>query len=395
MQRVTATTGRLAGALSIALALPLSFAQAASAVDPDAAAASEADGRADSALDRWRNYAFASVTPRFSWALVPTAEASIPHVTDALVTVRPSLFPSLVGASSAAPRLSLSIATGTVSETAARPTPAGQRLIDLPQSGLERTVVAPSMTFRVGNDGAVGISALLAYQRFASPGLGLLDGQSLYHPPSWAAGETSSGSGVRVDAAYRLGERFEWNAGYQTRVNMDAFSNYRGVYSDPGQFDIPAQASLGLSYALVPSLSFDVGVDRILYSGVTPFTSNGLPNRVLALLGDGLSPTFAWRDLTVYSIGSTWRNRLIGEVQLRYSTRQQPEPTSALLRRALEPDVADYAVSLGWARPTGSNSRMAFVANYAPQPYILGLPTHRSLSSASRVEFEALWALHF
>lgn len=393
MQRASsATTGRLAGALSIVLALPLSFAQAAPSSE---SAQARGAGSADSALDRWRSYAFASVTPRFAWALLPATEAMIPKVTDALVTARPSLFPSLVADAPAAARLSLSIASGNVSETAARPTPAGQRLFELPQPGLERTVVAPSMTFRFGADGALGVSALLAYQRFASLGLGVVDWQSQYRPPSWAASETSSGTGVRFDVAYRLGERFEWSGGYQSRVNMDAFSNYRGVYSDPGQFDIPAQANLGLSYALVPSLTFDLGVDRIMYSGVTPFTSNGLPNRVLALLGDGLSPTFAWRDLTVYSVGSTWRNRSFGDLQLRYTTRQQPEPTSELLRRALAPDVADYAVSLGWSRPTGRSARMTVLANYAPQPYILGLPTHRTPSSASRVEFEALWALSF
>jgi hypothetical protein len=239
---------------------------------------------------------------------------------------------------------------------------------------------------------------VLAYQRFASLGLGMSQFPNGIVPPTWAdAGNTSYGAGARVDVGGPISERLRWGMAYQSRVGMDAFPNYRGVFSDPGDFDIPANASFGVSYALTPMFGVDVGVQRVMYGAITPFTSAALPTRFLALLGDGASPVFAWRDLTVYSLGWTMHDDRVGNLELRYTTRQQPLPTSDLLAHALEPVTADDMVSLGWSRALGENSHMSFAASYASSPYLLMMPTYRSHdpSSASQVEFEALYSVRF
>lgn len=403
MQRAIAHTGKVAGALSVLLALPASFnAQAAGYVSDPAAlsrlAESSSDQDSGTSLNRWRNYALASITPHFSWAQVTPAANVIPQVTDALTTSRPSALSSSLHMFQSGAAVSLSVARGAISEVPGRASPVEQRLLDAPQySGIERTVVAPTISFPWGERGTISTTAVLAYQRFASIGLGIADAGLAPSPTTFAARDTSYGAGVRVDGNYRLTDRLAWSAGYQTRVGMDAFRNYRGVYGDPGNFDIPAQANFLVSYALTPWMSVDVGVDRVMYSEIKPFTSSGFPIRFLALLGDGLSPNFAWQDLNVYSAGWTLHNRTIGEFQLRYTTQQQPEPTSALLRSALEPDIARYAVSMAWSRATGNHSRFSFLTNYTPAPYLLGLPAsgNRDSGSLDRFEFQALWAVAF
>ena len=178
---------------------------------------------------------------------------------------------------------------------------------------------------------------------------------------------------------------------------MGAFANYRGVFADDGNFDIPASATARLGYALTPWLGVDVGVQRVMYSAITPFTSPNLPTRFLALLGDGSSPVFAWRDLSVYSIGWTLHDEDAGNLELRYTTRQQPVPTSKLLANALAPSTANDMVSLGWSRGFGSNANLSFMASYATSPYYLLMPSYvsRTDATASQFEFEALWAVHF
>jgi hypothetical protein len=270
--------------------------------------------------------------------------------------------------------------------------------LGVPQSGVERTVVTPSLVQQWDDGSTAKLSAVLAYQRFASLGLGVSPLQNETLPPTWAdAGNTSYGAGARLDLGGPLSDRLHWGVAYQSRVGMDAFTNYRGVFSDPGDFDIPANASVALSYALTPTFGVDVGVQRVMYSAITPFTSPSLPTRFLALLGDGASPVFAWRDLTVYSVGWTLRDSDIGNLEVRYTTRQQPVPTSALLEHALAPDTANDTVSLGWSRALGDNSHMSFAASYASSPYLLMIPSYRSHdnSTASQVEFEALWSVRF
>jgi long-subunit fatty acid transport protein len=268
---------------------------------------------------------------------------------------------------------------------------------ELDEVRLKRTVVAPSYTSRWGNQGSFGVTAVLAYQRFASLGLG--ESSLADDAPMWPVvpGETSYGAGLRLDIGNTLLNRLSWSAAYQSRVNMDALNSLRGVYTDPGQFDIPASASVGVSYALTPSLSFDVGAQRVKYSEVTPFTSPALPRRFLALLGSGASPVFAWQDLTVYSAGWTWRDDAFGNLELRYTTRQQPSPTSALLSNALDSNPADHTVAVGYSRSTGQQATLRLQAIYSSAPYFLGVPSYRSSErvTGNQVEYEAAWSWRF
>ncbi len=346
--------------------------------------------------EHWRSYALVSITPDFAWAARPVA--SPPQVTDMpLDNVSLAFALRFVGQDPSA-YFALSMAQRVVDDRVnVLSMPQAEVVAELPRIGLQRTIVAPSYIRNWGANGTFGLTAVLAYQRFATVGFGEMSMREVAEMWPAMVGETAYGGGMRVDTGNRLGERLSWNVAYQSRVNMDAFNSYRGVYSDPGQFDIPASASVGISYALTPALAFDVGVQRVMYSEVTPFTNAALPRRFLALLGSGASPEFAWQDLDIYSAGWTFSNAAFGNVELRYSTRQQPAPTSALLRSALDADPADHTVALGYSRATGRHAHLSMQAVYSSAPYFLGVPSYRARTSTKgdNVEFEALWALRF
>jgi hypothetical protein len=138
-------------------------------------------------------------------------------------------------------------------------------------------------------------------------------------------------------------------------------------------------------------------VQRVQYSAIKPFTSSNLPTRFLALLGDSSSPVFAWRDLDVYSLGWTLHDADLGNLQMRYTTRQQPVPTSRLLENALSSATAKGMYSLAWMRSFGDAASVSFSASYATSPYFLLMPTYvsREDATAGRFEFEALWSTRF
>jgi len=393
-------TGRWVGALAALPALLFSVAsvsaQAAAVAESGADAARAFAAGSESVLTRWHDYALASITPQFSWAVLPATNAP-PRVLDRY-GARLDMPPLFTVGEARTTHMSVSIASGMVGDSPALMPDSTPSMLGVPQSGVQRTVVTPSLVQQWDDGSTAKLSAVLAYQRFASLGLGMSPLQDGALPPTWAdTGDTSYGAGARIDVSGPLGEKFRWGIAYQSRVGMDAFANYRGVFSDPGDFDIPANASFALSYALTPEFDVDVGVQRVMYSAITPFTSASLPTRFLALLGDGASPVFAWRDLTVYSVGWTVHDEEIGNLELRYTTRQQPLPTSVLLERALAPETADDMLSVGWSRAFGENSRMSFAASYASSPYLLMMPTYRTRdgATASQVEFEALWSVRF
>ncbi len=401
MQRATAMTGRWVGALAAVPALLLFYSNSATCAQ-SAATSSTAVSKAfaeasESVLTRWHDYALASITPQFSWAVLPATNAP-PRVLDRYGE-RLDMPPLFSMSDRSNTHVALSIASGMVSDTPSRLPDQAASTLGVPQSGVERTVVTPSLVQQWDDGSVARLSAVLAYQRFASLDMGIAQVQGGgVLPPTWSDKiNTSYGAGARVDVGGPLSDRLHWGAAYQSRVGMDSFANYRGVFSDPGDFDIPANASVALSYSLTPMFGVDVGVQRVMYSEITPFTSPSLPTRFLALLGDGASPVFAWRDLTVYSLGWTVHDDDIGNLELRYTTRQQPLPTSVLLEHALAPDTANDMVSVGWSRALGSNARMSFAASYASSPYLLMMPAYhtRDNSTASQLEFEALWAVGF
>jgi hypothetical protein len=397
MQRVIkASTAGLKGVLGIALTLSFSIV-ANAAMDTGVGPAGETSALGESDVpQRWRNYALASITPKFSWA--PQTRAETPQVTDD--PIDPLNFSAAVHPFAIRPgtSLNLSVAHSLVD---GRPqvlsTPRLDVRAELPGVGMKRTVVAPSLVTRWGDNGSVGVTAVLAHQRFVSLGMGqssARDGVMLWPV---MPGESSYGAGMRLDVGNELTPRLSWGAAYQSRVNMDAFTTLRGVYADPGQFDIPASTSFGMSYALTPSLSFDVGVQRVMYSDITPYTSPALPKRFLALLGTGASPLFAWQDLDVYSAGWMWRDDRFGNFELRYTTRQQPLPTSSLLKTALDTLPADRTMAFGYSKATGRHSRLSLQAIYSSAPYFLGMPSERAAQrvTGDRFEYEAAWAWHF
>jgi hypothetical protein len=270
---------------------------------------------------------------------------------------------------------------------------------------LQRYILSPTYVQPWGENSAFGVSAIFAYQRFASFGLGLdnkpVQSGSVTPVMSFEYRNSqlgSYGTGLRVDFNSALTDRVSWQVGYQSRVNMDAFNNYRGVYSEPGSFDIPASANIGLGYAISSDLRFDIGAERVMYSQIAPFTSAALPTRFLVLLGSSISPTFAWQDADVYSVGWTWRDANESLWSLHYSTREQPLPTSRLLQSALDSYLASHNIEFGFAHLFGHASSLRIEATYAPSELVLGLPTSNSLRSNSdghEVEYQALWTTRF
>ena len=177
---------------------------------------------------------------------------------------------------------------------------------------------------------------------------------------------------------------------------MDAFQSYRGVFSEPGDFDIPASANIGVVVKTSPRASLSFNVQRVLYSETNTFTTSLLPDRFLSLLGDEGSPEFNWQDLTVYSVGWNYETSEEFSWQFMYSTSYQPTPTSATLSQALAPEFADRNMSFGFSTRTGENARLNFAASYAPSEYLIGNYYGRETDfDNNQFEFEVIWIWDF
>jgi len=356
-----------------------------------------------SVLDAWRDYALANLTLDFSWARDSAAPLSAPTLFDRGIAHVAAPASHFAGAGAASSAVSVTFSKSRAADTPLLVPADSPNLLQEFTPGLERYVLSPSYSQPWGDHSSISVSAIFAYQRFAGLGLGVdsmpLFGEAQRVSPFASRDSSGSyGSGMRVDFNSALSDDVSWQVGFQSRVNMDVFNNYRGVYSELGSFDIPASANVGVGYALTRDLKFDVGAERVMYSQIAPFTSSALPTKFLVLFGSRISPTLGWQDLNVYSAGWTWRDPGNSYWSLHFSTREQPLPSDQRLQDALEPYLSSHNVEFGFAHIFGLSS-LRFAATYAPTAFVLGVPTSNSLRNNSgegnQIEYQALWSTRF
>ncbi len=278
-------------------------------------------------------------------------------------------------------------------------------------SSFERNFLAPGLEHQIGENSILGVAAVFAYQRYSAANLGLYaattaaQGSLFSHDayrPAFDAGyspflETGYGTGVRLALRQEVVDRVALDAGFQSRIDMEEFAALRGVYAEPADLDIPARARVGLAFRATERSWLNVAVERVMYSDISAFPSRYLPNRLLSLMGDSTSPSFNWQDLTVYSVGYSWSDGDDQQWHIDVSTRTQPSPTSRLLSQAIEGDLANSAMILGYSRRTGDRSWLALNAAYAPSEFAFGGSVLGVTSDEldQQFELEALWTLNF
>ncbi len=272
---------------------------------------------------------------------------------------------------------------------------ASLRVLD--DGGLERRLITSGLL--VESEAGLGISAdaVFADQRFASGSLiPLVGAPDSRLPGAVASFEESRGTGLAFAVGAPVTDYLGWNLGVRSRVDMNTYKAYRGIYSEPGDLDIPATAALGFTARIAPETTLVLGAERVMYSDINSFSSYALPNRFLALLGDSSSPTFAWQDLTVYSAavrggGPLW------QWTVRYSTSLQPNPSAELLQQAINGIQSDSNWSLGLGRSFGDFGDVRLMASYAGAEYVLGSAYVRNVdpTDSEHLEFEAIWDVRF
>ena len=268
--------------------------------------------------------------------------------------------------------------------------------------GLERRLLSPGLLHRLNDNQVIGVSAVFVTQSYGVSGLGMHSyNQSLpnnirstiYDPYQ----ETGYGAGVSLALRSEITDGVTLDAGFQSRIDMNEFANYRGVYSQPADLDIPARARLGLAFQASDRSWLNVSVERVLYSEIGAFASRNLPSRFLSLLGDSTSPSFAWDDLTVYSVGWAWADNKGTSWHVDFSSRSQPSPSSRILSQAIDSDLAQNAMTIGFSRQMSMSSHFNVNAAYAPAEYafggnVLGVTTDQL---SQDFELEAFWTWDF
>lgn len=241
---------------------------------------------------------------------------------------------------------------------------------------LLQLVVAPTAAYKLSEHHAVGASLLLGYQRFKATGLQAFDNAQGF--PSFT-GNPGQVTDRGYDSATGLGLRLGWQgqvapglragAAYATKINMSRFNKYRGLFAGQGDFDIPANWSLGLAWA--PDTRWTVAADymHIDYSQVAAV---GNRSSAPALLGADQGPGFGWQDVKVLKLGLAWQWSNTLTLRAGWNHGSNPVQGSDITFNTLAPGVTQDHATLGFTLATDKNSEITGAFMHAPQKATTG-----------------------
>jgi long-chain fatty acid transport protein len=244
---------------------------------------------------------------------------------------------------------------------------------------LQQGILAPTLAMKVREKHSIGVSLLIGVQRFSARGLGNFQcftqtGQSAAGGAATCAASggafTSTPSGGLTnngsDWSYGAGARIGWmgevhprltlGASYSTKVYMTEFDKYDELFADDGDFDIPANFTLGATFLATPQLKVSFDFQQIQYEGVNSISNAGpVPSATGPALppGGGLLGTdnglgFGWEDVNVYRLAAEYAYDKQWIFRAGYSWNDQPIPDSQVLFNILAPATIEQHMTLGF-----------------------------------------------
>jgi len=222
---------------------------------------------------------------------------------------------------------------------------------------------------------ALGVSPILAVEYFEAQGLAAFSGFSSNPSQLTNNGrEYSFGVGYKVGGQAEIIDGVRLGVAYKSRTYMSQLSNYAGLFTGQGSFDIPSSLDTGLSWAVNNSVTTAFDVQQIFYSEVNsvgnPFSQAVLQSG--AQLGAGNGPGFGWKDMTVYKFGAQWKQS--DQLTLRggFSYGHQPIPNSQVLLNILAPAVQEWHLDGGLSYKLPNQDELSFAFMYSPQSSVSG-----------------------
>lgn len=244
---------------------------------------------------------------------------------------------------------------------------------------LNQMFINASYAYKLSENHALGVSAVLGYQWFKAYGLesfGMIssDPNNLTNNDN----DNSMGVGFRVGYMGQVGD-LHLGAYYQSQISMGKFDKYKGLYEGQGSFDIPANFGFGLGYDISEKFTLLFDYKMIMYSQVpsignpyvSPFGGEGSPNPNFIPLGMDGAMGFGWKDMNVFKLGAEIGISESLLLRAGYSYGKQPIPETEMLFNIVAPAVTESHLAAGFTKLLGDNE-LNFSFMYAPNNSVSG-----------------------
>ncbi len=251
---------------------------------------------------------------------------------------------------------------------------------------MSQLFIAPVYSRKIHENHALGIGPIIAYQSFEAYGLEAFDDPDFSLFPGFVTNNgvsNSFGAGVHIGYQGRINKRLSMGAAFQSPVFMSAFEEYKGLFADEGDFDIPMNWNVGAAFELIPEkLTLIADFKQIRYSSVNsvgnPMTLENMlpphssPNPEYLPLGSENGVGFGWEDMNIFKGAMEYKLNPKMNVRGGYSFANNPVPKSEVLFNILAPGVINTHISGGFSYQFENQKEITLAVTYALPNQISG-----------------------
>ncbi len=232
---------------------------------------------------------------------------------------------------------------------------------------LMQLMIAPTLAYKINDQHSVGIAPVIAAQRFAAQGL---QGFGVNNPGY----DTAWGYGARIGWMGKFTDKVTVGAAYSTKMYMDEFDKYKGLFAEQGDFDIPSTWSLGIAVQATPQVRLALDYQRINYGDIKAINnpSSNIFNCPVfgfggsdpnACFGGSVGPGFGWKDVDVWKLGVEYAYSKNLTLRAGWNHGDNPIGAADVTFNILAPGVVKDHLTLGftYTLPNGSELTMAYM----------------------------------
>jgi long-chain fatty acid transport protein len=246
---------------------------------------------------------------------------------------------------------------------------------------LMQLMIAPYASWQFVKGQSVGITPVIAYQRFRAEGLQAFDNPGLSTSPGNVTNngyDDSWGVGVRVGYLGQFTEQFAVGASYASKTSMGNFDKYKGLFAQQGGFDIPSHFIVGM--ALRPTNQWLIALDyeRIFYDDAPSVNNRGallgncFAGQTNACLGGSNGAGFGWQNIDVWKIGVQYAMNDQWTFRAGYNHSDNPIQPQDVTFNIIAPGVVKDQWSLGTTYKIEKDSEITGAFMYAANNSVTG-----------------------
>ncbi len=254
---------------------------------------------------------------------------------------------------------------------------------------LAQLVVAPTAAYKIAPNHSLGISPLLGLQRFKAKGLDAF--KSFSSDPNSVTGrgyDYATGYGVRVGYMGIITPTVTVGAAYASKMRFQEFDQYRGLFAEQGDFDIPSNWNLGVSWQATSQFRFAFDYQRINYGGINS-VNNASTNQ--APFGANNGAGFGWSDIDVFKLGVEYQYSKALTLRAGWNHGENPISSRDVTFNIIAPGVVKDHVTLGLTHTLDSGNELTVAYMHAFSKSVNGaslLPTFGGGQAAGNEKIE-------